>query len=83
MGKYTVDYVSGATGYGWTQDFDRLNEFEDFINEMRYEYTAKVLVFDNKLGDFIYWKDCLTINPRIDMLHSISRDMRTRTRKWK
>lgn len=79
--KYGMDYCSGATGYGWSQEYDRLDEFEDFINEMRNEYTAAVRVYDYKLGDFIFWKDCLTFKPDIDLLHSPVRDMRTRSRK--
>ena len=81
--KYSVDYVSGATGYGWERDFDRLDEFESFINEMRTEYTARVLVYDHQMEKFIFWKDCLSYKPRIDMLHCIGRDMRTKTRKYK
>ena len=42
MAKYTVDYTSGATGYGWTREYDCLDEFEYFINEKRNDYTAKV-----------------------------------------
>lgn len=79
--KYSVDYCSGATGYGWSQDYNRLDEFEDFINEMRKECTAAVTVYDRQLGDFIFWKDCLTFEPSIDLLHSPVRDMRTRSRK--
>ena len=83
MKKYSVDYCSGATGYGWTAYHDRLDEFEDFINEMRKEYTASVRVWDSDLEKFIFWKDCLTYKPRIDMLNDLFRDMRTRTRKMK
>lgn len=83
MKKYSVDYASGATGYGWSQEFDRLDEFEDFIDEMRKEVTARVTVWDSQLHDFIFWKDCLCYKPSIDMLHSIGRDMRTKDRHWK
>ena len=81
--KYTVDYVSGATGYGWSQEYDRLDEFEDFIDEMRKEYTAKVTVWDSELKTFIFWKNTLTFEPEKDMLHDVMRDMRTKTRKVK
>ncbi len=81
--KYTVDYASGATGYGWSEEFDRLEEFEDFIKEMRSEYTARVTVWDNELGDFVFWKDVLTYECRIDMLKSYDRDFRTTTRRIK
>lgn len=83
MAKYSVSYTSGATGYGWEAEHDRLDEFEGFINEMRKEYTAQVIVYDNQLEDFIFWKNCLTFKPSIDLLHSVGRDMRTKTRKWK
>ena len=79
--KYSVEYCSGATGYGWDIEYDRLDEFEDFINEMRYEYTASVRVYDYTLEKFIYWKNCLAYKPSIDMLSDIFRDMRTKTRK--
>lgn len=81
--KYSVEYASGATGYGWTAEHDRLDEFEDFINEMRYEYTASVSVYDYSLSKFVYYKRCLSYKPEIDMLHAFDRDMRTTTRKWK
>ena len=81
--KYSVDYCSGATGYGWSAEHDRLDEFEDFINEMRTEYTAAVRVYDYALGDFIFWKDTLTLKPRVDKLHDVFRDMRTKNRRMK
>lgn len=81
--KYCVDYCSGATGYGWSEEHDRLDEFEDFINDMRKEFTAAVRVYDYQLGEFIFWKDTLTFEPRIDMLRCAVRDMRTKTRKVK
>ncbi len=82
MKKYTVDYCSGATGFGWSQEYDRLDEFEGFINEMRTDFTARVIVYDNYLQDFIFWKNCLTYHPDIDLLHSGQRDMRTKTRMY-
>lgn len=81
--KYSVQYCSGATGYGWEQEFDRLNEFESFVDEMRKEYTAAVWVWDNQLHDFIFIKRTLSYEPSVDLLHSIDRDLRTTTRKWK
>lgn len=81
--KYSVSYTSGATGFGWNKEYDRLEDFEDFINEKRKDYTAMVTVFDNTLNDFIFWKNTLTYNIKTDMLHNFSRDMRTITRKRK
>ena len=80
--KYTVDYCSGATGYGWSQEYDRLDEFESFIDEMRHEYTACVSVWDNQLNDFIFYKRTLCFEPHIDMLKAFDRDLRTKDRKW-
>lgn len=80
--KYYLEYTSGATGYGWGREFDRLDEFEDFINEMRNEYTAAVRVWDSELKTFIFWKRALS-EPTTDMLSDMFRDMRTTTRKWK
>ena len=81
MKKYTVTYVSGATGYGWKSEYDTLADFENFVDEKRKDYTARVLVWDNILQKFIFWKDCLSYTARIDMLHSFLRDMRTNTRE--
>ncbi len=81
--KYSVSYTSGATGFGWDKEYDRLEDFEDFINDKRKDYTAKVTVFDNTLKDFIFWKNALTYNIDTDRLHDFSRDMRTTTRKRK
>lgn len=78
-----MSYTSGATGFGWDKEYDGLEDFEDFINDKRKDYTAKVTVFDNTLQDFIFWKDTLTYDTRIDILHNFSRDMRTITRKRK
>lgn len=83
MKKYSVTYTSGATGYGWHEEYDRVEEFESFVNEIRHDYTARLTVWDNELEDFIFWKDCLTYTCKIDMLHSYNRDLRTKTRKAK
>lgn len=80
--KYIVSYCSGATGYGWKHEYDRLDEFESFIDEMRAVSTAHVTVWDSELKDFIFWKDALCHHPSIDMLHAFDRDMRTSDRKW-
>lgn len=81
--KYVLDYAQGSTGYGWQKEYDTIDEFEWFVDEMRHEYTASVQVWDNELQKFIYWKDVLTYKPRIDMLHDLFRDMRTTTRRCK
>ena len=81
--KYTVMYCSGSTGYGWEKEYDRLDEFEEFVDHIRDEYTAKLWVWDDTLQKFIFWKDFLEYKPSIDLLHSLGRDMRTTTRKAK
>ncbi len=81
--KYNVEYCSGATGYGWRKDFDRLDEFEAFIDAMRHEYTASVIVWDESRKQHIFWKDVLTFTPSIDDLQRSDRDYRTTTRSRK
>lgn len=83
MARYSVSYCSGATGYGWDAEYDRLDQFEDFINEMRDEITAAVRVWDNRREEFIFWKRALDWKPEIDMLHDVMRDMRTKTGQMK
>ncbi len=82
MKKYTVDYCSANTGLGWTKEYDRLDEFEPFVNECRHEYGMKVRVWDNELNQVIFQKGC-SWKPEVDMLHDILRDMRTVTRRAK
>ena len=79
--KYEVWYTSGATGFGWTQYYDRLDEFESFIDELRSDYSAAVRVWDTTLKKFIYVKKCLSYKAEVDMLFCTDRDMRTKTRK--
>ena len=83
MKKYQLSYCSGATGYGWTQEYDRLEEIEPFVNEMRSVYTAEVTVWDNSVKDFIFYKRTLTYKPETDDLSRFDRDYRTKTRRWK
>ena len=83
MKKYVVSYMSGATGYGWERQFDRVDEFEHIVREIACEYTSSIKVWVNDIQDFIYWKDCLTYKCDVDMLHSYDRDLRTRDRKRK
>ena len=82
MKKYAVSYYSVTTGYGWQQEFDRLDEFESFIDEMRLKPSASVSVWDNELHEYIFDKDAFC-EPEVDMLRNLFRDMRTRNRKMK
>jgi hypothetical protein len=81
--KYVVDYCSGSTGYGWRKEYDRLEDFEDLINQTRREYTASLWVWDESVQGFIFWKDCLDYKPRIDKLIDPFRDRRTLSKQCK
>lgn len=81
--KYEVQYQSGATGYGWAEDFDSLAEVERFVNEMRHNCSAFVRVWDYGLGEFIFWKRAYSWEPVIDLLRNSRRDFRTKTRQSK
>lgn len=82
MAKYEVSYCSAGTSYGWTQQYDRLEEFEDFINEHRRVATAYITVWDRTLSEFVFDKG-YGFTPRIDKLKNPRRDMRTATREAK
>lgn len=82
MEKYTVSYASGATGFGWEQNFKRLEDFEYFLKEKRYDRTAVLTVWDNEKEVFVFWKDAFS-EPTVDMLANIFRDFRTTTRQRK
>ena len=79
--KYTVSYACGS--YGWVKDFNRLDEFEDVIDEHRNDIYAKVAVYDSSIREFIFWKNALDYKPSVDDLSRIDRDYRTKTRSWK
>lgn len=83
MKKYQISYCSGATGYGWTHESDRLEEIEPFVDEKRTDYSARVTVWDNSINDFIFYKRALTYTPETDDLSRFDRDYRTKTRRWK
>lgn len=79
--KYYVSYASGATGYGWEHEYDRLDEFEDFVRGV--DRTAYIFVYDYELGETIYHKDCLDDKPTINLLSAPLRDFRYKTRTYK
>ncbi len=83
MSRYTLSYCSGATGYGWAHETDRLDEIEPYINEKRRDYTASVTLWDSTVGDFIFWKDVLTYEPSIDDLSRSDRDYRCKDKTRK
>ena len=80
MAKYNVVYVNGPTGFGWDEDFERLDEVEEIVNYYYSNYSTAIHVFDYVQDKFIFWKDVLTYKPSIDDLHRSDRDYRTKTR---
>ena len=64
--RYTIDYCSGATGYGWSHETNSRREAEHTARQMSESITAAVTVWDGKIGDFIYDKNVLEWKPRID-----------------
>lgn len=65
--RYTMDYTSGATGYGWSEDTNSLAEVKRCIKHFA-EYTMYFSVWDNKTHDFIYLKRVLTYKPEINKI---------------
>lgn len=64
--RYTVRYVSGATGYGWEHETNSRQEAEKTARQMSESYSASVDVWDSKESDFIFDKHALDYKPRID-----------------
>ena len=64
--RYTIDYCSGATGYGWTHETDSREEAEHTARLMSRSYSSAVTVWDEKTGDFIFDKNVLDCRPRVD-----------------
>jgi hypothetical protein len=83
MSRYILSYCSGATGYGWEREVDRLDEIEPYINEKRRDYTASVTLWDESRKDFIFWKNVLTHEPSIDDLSRCDRDYRCKDKTRK
>lgn len=65
--RYTIDYCSGATGYGWRYETDSRKEAEDTALSMSKSYSAAVTVWDSKAHDFIYDKSVLEYKPRVNL----------------
>lgn len=79
--KYSVSYVSGATGFGWDEELDTIKEVEYCIVDFKDIYTAEVTVFDRELGDFVFYKRALTHDYDTDYIFkNVKRDLRTKTR---
>ena len=77
--KYSVDYTCCSTGFGWSKEYDRIDEFDGFVKEARYERSYEVWVYDHEFHDFIFIKRGGTYEIQKDMLGSF-RDLRTTTR---
>ena len=80
--KYSVSYSCCSTGYGWRTDYDRIDEFDNFIKNARHERSYEVWVYDFDFDDFIFIKRGGTYEIEKDMLGSF-RDLRTTTRMHK
>lgn len=63
--RFIINYCSGATGYGWREEADSLNDFQGLIKEIRGEYTARLTIWDSTKKDFIFYKRALSY-PEID-----------------
>lgn len=68
--NYTVSYTSGATGYGWDQEVNTIQEVKYLIESSRKNYTAMVTVYSKKHNDFIFYKECLTYKPEVDYIYT-------------
>jgi len=81
MEKYSVDYISAPTGYGWEKEVKTLEEVITLIDGLTKEPTTKITVFDRTLHDYIFYKDAYQYEPSIDIIFNGIRDFRTTTRK--
>ena len=61
--KYSVTYTSGATGYGWHKEYDKIEDFESFVDEIRNELLLLGHKFYTNsdteviLKAYVQWKD--------------------------
>lgn len=84
MKKYKVKWNASpnASGIDHCVEFDTIDQVMYEIEEhMQSKYSA-IRVFDNKLNDFVFWKDCME-KPYINLLtpDNYFRDLRTKDRK--
>lgn len=70
MARYTIDYCSAPTGYGWREKTDSITEVKKIVRSESYGrcITASVSVWDSKVKDFIFDKDAMCYKPRIDKI---------------
>lgn len=79
---YEIEVVIGCTGGGFREKTNNLKEVEEIVNEYRRDPINQIIVWDEKIQDFIFWKDALSYYPDIDMLHKINRDFRYKERHY-
>lgn len=79
--KYSISYLSGSSCFGWEEEVDTIQEVENIIEDFRKIYTAKVTVFDNESNIFIFYKNCITSKPEIDLIYNKDRDLRKKNKK--
>ena len=66
--RFSISYTSGATGYGWDHYADTIAEVKRTIKDLKGIYTARVTVFDSKIGDFVFYKRALDLYPETDRI---------------
>ena len=82
MKTYKVEVVIGCTGGGFRYETDLLKEVEKTIAEYSKDPINGITVYDEKIQDFIFWKDALCYKPSINLLGSIRRDFRYKERHY-
>lgn len=78
--RYLISYTSGATGFGWERESNCIKEVRMFLEEIRYNNSAMIIVVDkNKKGDerFIFYKDFMS-SPKVDHIFNLRSDLRTK-----
>lgn len=77
--KYIVTYESGATGCGWQNIARTVEEVKWLIDTVRHKHSALVTVFDIHREDYVYYKNCLSVEPEIDLIYGRHTDLRTKS----
>ena len=68
--RYHISYASGATGYGWEEETDSIEEARHIArsDDFGKHYTASLTIWDEEIQDFIFWKSVLEYKPKIDRI---------------
>lgn len=84
MKKYKVSWNASPNAFGMEHqsEFDTIDQVMYEIEEHMSSRYSAIRVFDNKLDDFVFWKDCMEA-PYINLLKPENhfRDLRTTDRK--